>query len=70
MGTKFGMSTAPGHYVRAAQLAELRAAGCLAVQIEAHTLALFVYGDKVYAVDNRCPHMGFPLHAAQSETVF
>jgi len=27
MGTKFGMSTAPGHYVRAAQLAELRAAG-------------------------------------------
>ncbi len=62
MGTKFGMSTAPGHYVRVAQLAELRAAGCLAVQIEGHTLALFVYGDKVYAVDNRCPHMGFPLH--------
>ena len=23
---------------------------------------LFHYGDKVYAVDNRCPHMGFPLH--------
>jgi nitrite reductase/ring-hydroxylating ferredoxin subunit len=56
------MSEAPSHYVRAAQLAELQAAGCLAVQVEGHTLALFVYGDKVYAVDNRCPHMGFPLH--------
>src|SRR6516165_11271837 len=62
MATKFAMSTAPGHHVRAAQLAELRAAGCLVAQIEGHTLALFVYGDKVYAVDNRCPHMGFPLH--------
>jgi len=62
MATKFAMSTAPSHYVRAAQLAELQAAGCLVAQIEGHTLALFVYGDKVYAVDNRCPHMGFPLH--------
>jgi nitrite reductase/ring-hydroxylating ferredoxin subunit len=33
----------------------------MAVQAEGHTLALFAYGDKIYAVDNRCPHMGFPL---------
>ncbi len=67
MATKFAMSEAPSHYVRAAQLAELQAAGCLAVQVEGHTLALFVYGERVYAVDNRCPHMGFPLHRGTVE---
>jgi nitrite reductase/ring-hydroxylating ferredoxin subunit len=47
--------------IYASTLAELRAAGCLSVQVNGHTLALFAYGDNVYAVDNRCPHMGFPL---------
>ena len=32
-----------------------------AEKIAERTLALFAYGDDVYAVDNRCPHMGFPL---------
>jgi nitrite reductase/ring-hydroxylating ferredoxin subunit len=31
------------------------------LQLNGHTLALFAHGDTVYAVDNRCPHMGFPL---------
>lgn len=48
--------------VRAASLAELRAAGRLVVHVEGHTLCLFADGDDVHAVDNRCPHMGFPLH--------
>jgi nitrite reductase/ring-hydroxylating ferredoxin subunit len=48
--------------VRAASLAELRAAGRLVVHLDRHTLCLFADGDEVYAVDNRCPHMGFPLH--------
>src|SRR5947209_2775948 len=48
--------------VRAASLAELRAAGRLVVHVDRHTLCLFADGDDVYAVDNRCPHMGFPLH--------
>src|SRR6266567_2929467 len=48
--------------VRAASLAELRATGRLVVHVERHTLCLFADGDEVYAVDNRCPHMGFPLH--------
>jgi nitrite reductase/ring-hydroxylating ferredoxin subunit len=48
--------------VRAASLAELRAAGRLVVHADRHTLCLFADGDEVYAVDNRCPHMGFPLH--------
>jgi nitrite reductase/ring-hydroxylating ferredoxin subunit len=49
-------------FVHAASLAELRAAGRLVVHVDRHTLCLFVDGDEVYAVDNRCPHMGFPLH--------
>lgn len=27
-----------------------------------HGIAVIADGDKIYAVDNRCPHMGFPLH--------
>ena len=48
--------------VRAASLDELRAAGRLVVRVGRHTLCLFAEGDEVHAVDNRCPHMGFPLH--------
>ncbi|MFN8498468.1 MAG: Rieske (2Fe-2S) protein [Anaerolineae bacterium] len=48
-------------YVRAGTLEELRRKGCLVVSGEGQTIALFMDGDKVYAVDNRCPHMGFPL---------
>ena len=48
--------------VRAAGLAELREKGRLVVQLEGRTLALFLDGDDVHACDNRCPHMGFPLH--------
>jgi nitrite reductase/ring-hydroxylating ferredoxin subunit len=49
-------------FVRAASLAELRASTRLVVHVDRHTLCLFADGDEVYAVDNRCPHMGFPLH--------
>ncbi|MDR7490579.1 MAG: nitrite reductase (NAD(P)H) small subunit, partial [Armatimonadota bacterium] len=49
-------------FVRVATLEELRAAGRLVVQADGYTLALFLDGDQVFAVDNRCPHMGFPLH--------
>jgi nitrite reductase/ring-hydroxylating ferredoxin subunit len=48
--------------VRAASLAELLAAGRLVVHLDRHTVCLFAEGNDVHAVDNRCPHMGFPLH--------
>lgn len=47
--------------IRVAALPDVQQTGCLTVQADRHTLVLFAYGDKVYAVDNRCPHMGFPL---------
>jgi nitrite reductase/ring-hydroxylating ferredoxin subunit len=54
--------TAPERLVRAASLTELRAAGRLVAHAGGHSLCLFADGDQVHAVDNRCPHMGFPLH--------
>jgi nitrite reductase/ring-hydroxylating ferredoxin subunit len=47
---------------RAASLDELRERGRLVTHVEGHTICLLADGDEVYAVDNRCPHMGFPLH--------
>ena len=48
--------------VRAARLDDVREAGCRVVHIEGRTVALFSHGDGIFAVENRCPHMGFPLH--------
>ena len=48
-------------WVFAAGLNAVRERGCMTAHVESHTLALFAYGDRIYAVDNRCPHMGFPL---------
>jgi nitrite reductase/ring-hydroxylating ferredoxin subunit len=48
-------------YTRVASLAELQRAGSLVVHGGRHGVALFYHEDEIYAVDNRCPHMGFPL---------
>jgi nitrite reductase/ring-hydroxylating ferredoxin subunit len=47
---------------RAASLEELRQAERLVVHLEGHTICLLADDGELYAVDNRCPHMGFPLH--------
>lgn len=49
------------NFIQAAVLSDLRKTGLLTVQVDGHTIALFEHADRVYAVDNRCPHMGFPL---------
>ena len=49
------------NFVHVASLADLKVTNCLTVQADRHTIVLFAHGDNVYAVDNRCPHMGFPL---------
>ena len=57
------MATTPTTtFVRAASRSDVQAAGCVVASVEGHTIALFWDGDAVHAVDNRCPHMGFPLH--------
>ncbi|MFB6183531.1 MAG: Rieske 2Fe-2S domain-containing protein, partial [Haloarculaceae archaeon] len=48
-------------YVRAVSLDDLRDAGRTLVSENGRHVALFHHEGEVYAVDNRCPHMGFPL---------
>ncbi|HEX9923100.1 MAG TPA: Rieske (2Fe-2S) protein, partial [Anaerolineae bacterium] len=47
--------------VRIASRSELDQPGCRVYQVDGHTLALFQTEAGLFAVDNRCPHMGFPL---------
>ena len=56
------METRSAEFVRAARLDDVRDAGRVSVRVAGWSLALFFHDGKVYAVDNRCPHMGFPLH--------
>ena len=42
-------------------LEELKHKGCLSVTVQGHDIVLFYQEGGVYALDNRCPHMGFPL---------
>jgi nitrite reductase/ring-hydroxylating ferredoxin subunit len=44
-----------------ASRSELDEEGRLVVTEDAQAIALFSHEGEVYAVDNRCPHMGFPL---------
>ncbi|MBX6772189.1 MAG: Rieske (2Fe-2S) protein [Chloroflexi bacterium] len=45
----------------AGPLSEIQAKGCVVVSGQRHGIAVFYHEGHVYAVDNRCPHMGFPL---------
>jgi nitrite reductase/ring-hydroxylating ferredoxin subunit len=47
---------------RVASLEELEAKGRLVVGVEGNTVCLVSENGAVHAIDNRCPHMGFPLH--------
>jgi nitrite reductase/ring-hydroxylating ferredoxin subunit len=50
-------------YVYAADIKDIEAVGgCLSVTLQKHIIAFFIYNSNIYAVDNRCPHMGFPLN--------
>jgi nitrite reductase/ring-hydroxylating ferredoxin subunit len=48
-------------YVEAVDLATLESAGRELVTLDGRAIALFHHEGEVRAVDNRCPHMGFPL---------
>jgi nitrite reductase/ring-hydroxylating ferredoxin subunit len=47
---------------RVAALEELQRRGVMVVKGEDRPIAVFAHEGQVSAVDNRCPHMGFPLH--------
>jgi len=51
----------PSRFVRAAALAEVAEGSSQSVTVDGRVIALFNTGSLIFAVDNRCPHMGFPL---------
>ncbi|EJN59352.1 Rieske (2Fe-2S) protein [Halogranum rubrum] len=55
------MSVPADGYVEAVPLSDLRAEGRKLVTLDGAHVALFYHEGEVRAVDNRCPHMGFPL---------
>lgn len=42
-------------------LEDLKIKGRLSINVHGHDLVIFYHNNQVYALDNRCPHMGFPL---------
>jgi nitrite reductase/ring-hydroxylating ferredoxin subunit len=48
-------------FVRAGSLAQLPEGNSMTVTLDGHVIALFHTPQGIFAVDNRCPHMGFPL---------
>ena len=52
------------HYVFAALMEKLKEQGSLLVNLEKQPIALFYTDGNVYAIDNRCPHMGFPMQGS------
>ena len=55
------METLTARWLRAARVDDVRRSGRLAAHLDGHAVALFASDGRIYAVDNRCPHMGFPL---------
>src|SRR5579859_2333076 len=47
--------------IRAASMAELESRERLVLSVDGQAVVLFLANNTVYALDNRCPHMGFPL---------
>jgi nitrite reductase/ring-hydroxylating ferredoxin subunit len=61
------MDTTSLGFVRAGSLEELKAKGRLVVHGRHRPILLIHEGGRVFALDNRCPHMGFPLERGSIE---
>jgi nitrite reductase/ring-hydroxylating ferredoxin subunit len=55
------MSITTAERVRVGTAADLNQRGCTVVSAGGHGVAVFAHEGRFFAVDNRCPHMGFPL---------
>ncbi|HLM63307.1 MAG TPA: Rieske (2Fe-2S) protein [Acidimicrobiales bacterium] len=53
--------------VRAGSLPELRDAGRLRTKVGTVPVVVFWHDGRAWAIDDRCPHMGFPLHRGTVE---
>src|SRR5229473_2282442 len=55
------MSTIAAERVRVGLVVELADRGCTVISAGGHGIAVFAHDGRFFAVDTRCPHMGFPL---------
>ena len=55
------MATQTVQQILAGTVEDLKSGGCRVVTGGGHAIAVIFHDGHVYAVDNRCPHMGFPL---------
>jgi nitrite reductase/ring-hydroxylating ferredoxin subunit len=55
------MSSTPSNFVRVAALSDVTEGAPKAVNVEGRSIALFQHQGSLYATDNQCPHMGYPL---------
>ena len=55
------MLNTPSNFVKVANLDELAEGKPRAVRVEGQSIALFKHNGNIYATDNQCPHMGYPL---------
>ena len=55
------MATQIAGHIRVGDVDDLKRDGCRVVTGGGHAIAVIHHQGRVYAVDNRCPHMGFPL---------
>ena len=55
------MATEENGYVRVAATDEVKDGKPKAVKVEGKSIALFEHDGAVFATDNQCPHMGYPL---------
>lgn len=53
--------------IRIGTVDEIKQQGTVVVSGHDRPLAVFYHQDQIYAVDNRCPHMGFPLHRGTTQ---
>ncbi|MGI8684551.1 MAG: Rieske (2Fe-2S) protein [Acidimicrobiales bacterium] len=53
--------------VNVGSVEELRAKGCLTGKAGSQPVCVFWHEGRAYALDDRCPHMGFPLHRGTVE---
>ena len=61
------MDTPTTDFVRAGSLKELKAKGRLVVHGPHRPILVVHDKDRIFALDNRCPHMGFPLDRGSVE---
>ena len=61
------MNDADGGFVRVGLLGDLRARRRMVIGTPGGAVLVVADGEDVVALDNRCPHMGFPLHRGSIE---